>query len=1006
MAGLTLRRLRTLFVVIASISTVVAIGVFSIVESSRADVETAIPAPETPTGSLHIAADYATEFSLDGAIVYVLRGRCRVEQESIRLQSDRMVIWRKPQPHPQRIEYDVYLEGNSRIDQPGDSHSAPTSYFQMTSRSVPTLEFRRKVAPAELVREPLFDRATSAYSRLHRERLIPTTRHSTMVAQGPELRAPQVNEPTGALRRVRIFPRSGVPYNVLSFESRTTTPPEQIWVLTGGINILVDDGSNLPTADLSADRIVIWTQKSEGGEFSADTVQTQDTPYQVYLEGNIVIRQGTNILRATHGFYDARENRAIVNKAELKTLVPALNGNIRIRADRIRQLSRDRFHAQNAWATTSTFGFPGYRLQATDVILENRPTPGWLGGGDTAIDPMTGMVVQQQTPWITTRNNTFLVENVPLFYTPYLSAPAEDPNIPIRRVKVGHDSIFGMRAEVTWDVTKLLGIDAPRGFQWDLQTDVFSDRGPAVGTSAQIQGEGLTGLPGPYTTEGRFYYVNDGGVDNLGLDRRTLTPETDDRYRLELEHRQVLPGDIKLFGELSLISDRNFIEQYYESEFDTGDDKETKIHVEQNLGNQKWVIRGNAQLNEFENTTEWYPRADHYILGQPLLTGLVNWSSHSSAGYGRLNSAVAPTDPTDVFSPLPYVADVQGAVLMTRQSLTAPFHFGPVKVSPYVLGEAAYWSQDINGNSLDRVFGTAGVKSSLMFSKVFPGIYSRIFNLNGIAHKMLLEAEYSYTDSSRGIDSIAQYNDIDDNAQERFRQRFLTNTFGGTLPDVYEPRFYAIRSGAGLSVSAPYHELIDDQQVVRAAWRHRLQTKVGSPGKMRIKDWMTLDLEASFFPDADRDNFGEDFGLIGVKYRWNVGDRTSLLANLYQDLFDNAQNVWNVAVLTQRGQRGSAYVGIRQIQGAGLDSKILSASYTYRMSPKWSSTLGTAYDLDEGRDSGQSITITRIGSDFLMNVGLRYDASKGASGITFSITPRFLPIRGIGTNATSLLGGP
>jgi hypothetical protein len=205
-------------------------------------------------------------------------------------------------------------------------------------------------------------------------------------------------------------------------------------------------------------------------------------------------------------------------------------------------------------------------------------------------------------------------------------------------------------------------------------------------------------------------------------------------------------------------------------------------------------------------------------------------------------------------------------------------------------------------------------------------------------------------------------------------------------------------------VTTPYHELIDDQQVLRMAWRHQLQTKVGPPERLRIKDWMTLDLEASYFPNANRDNFGEDLGLLGAFYRWNIGDRTSILASAQYDLFDNAPEIWNIALLSQRGARGSVYLGLRQIKGANLNSQIATASFSYSMGPKWIATVGTAYDLGETRNAGQSLTVTRVGADFLLHVGATFDASKGNAGIALAIEPRFGPFRSSATRLSSLLG--
>ena len=114
----------------------------------------------------------------------------------------------------------------------------------------------------------------------------------------------------------------------------------------------------------------------------------------------------------------------------------------------------------------------------------------------------------------------------------------------------------------------------------------------------------------------------------------------------------------------------------------------------------------------------------------------------------------------------------------------------------------------------------------------------------------------------------------------------------------------------------------------------------------------------------------------------------------YYDLFDDAQQLWNFGILSQRSARGSVYLGVRQVKGAGLESQILTASYSYAMSDKWISTFGTAYDLAEQQNRGQSLTITRAGADVLVHVGANFDESKDNAGIAISIEPRFGPFGG------------
>ena len=74
------------------------------------------------------------------------------------------------------------------------------------------------------------------------------------------------------------------------------------------------------------------------------------------------------------------------------------------------------------------------------------------------------------------------------------------------------------------------------------------------------------------------------------------------------------------------------------------------------------------------------------------------------------------------------------------------------------------------------------------------------------------------------------------------------------------------------------------------------------------------------------------------------------------------------------------------------------------MSDKWIGTIGTAYDLAEHRNRGQSFTLTRVGADFLFHFGANYDASKDNAGIAISVEPRLGALNSQSTQLSNLLG--
>lgn len=982
-------------------------AVYALRTPMRGETESSGPTERDP---IAVSADFSQSWLQQRESVVLLRGRCQIVQGSTTLRSNKMVIWRRsegPAEKP-RERITVYLEDDVRLEQPGDTRTERTLLLDLVTRSGITLQAGRRVADQPAADDALFVRA---------ERRRGTSRPGVMAVQqaqftpfdaGPELQSVQLQPSATGLRRIRVFPRSAVDFNVESFESKTTTPSEQVWIISGGVTVLIDGVEQIQgTVDLAADRMVIWSQLAGNAEFSGEKVQTNDAPLEVYLEGNVTIRQGTNFLRATQAFFDAPADKALLLNAELKTSIPDVAGRFRVRAERLRQLSGDTFQAQQAWITTSEFGKPGYRLQASDIFLEPRTDgPLFDASGGAQVDPFTGEPLLSKTPWATTLNNTFYVSDVPLFYFPYLAFPAEDPNIPLRNVTFENDRIFGWQLYTSWNVFKLFGMNRPAGTSLNWHLDYLSKRGPQTGLSGNYRGVGRFGLDGAYIGSGLGYYIHDTGRDNLGPNRRDLIPTTPNRGRMRLRDRQEMPYGFSLITELGWLSDRNYLEQYDKTEYDAGKDYETLMYLKQQQSNWAWSVLARPRLYNYFNETAWLPRGDLFLLSQPVFQTPLTFSGHGYYSYANQRIADRPTDPRDVYTTLPFEGNAQGVVLSKRGEVDLPFALGPLHVAPYGLGGFDYWGQDYSGESLHRWYGSAGARGSIEFWKIFPEVRSAIFNLNGLAHKMVFDADYSYSQADAALSAVPQYNEFDDNAQEQFRRRLLVNTFGGTLPATFDPRFYAVRAGAAHDVTSPYNELVADQQVLRLGWRHRLQTKVGPVNAPRIKNWMTLDLETSYFPDAQRDNFGQDFGLYGARYNWAVGDNTSINASAYWDTFDQAQHLWNVGVASQRSTRGNVYLAFRQVEGAGLKSQIVTASYNYTLSPKWVTSLSTAYDVGSQMNLGQNVTFTRIGADFLIQIGAVVDPLHNNFGFGVSITPRFASfLGGAGSPLGSMLSG-
>jgi len=380
----------------------------------------------------------------------------------------------------------------------------------------------------------------------------------------------------------------------------------------------------------------------------------------------------------------------------------------------------------------------------------------------------------------------------------------------------------------------------------------------------------------------------------------------------------------------------------------------------------------------------------------------VTWYQHSGVSYVRQNTPQVPTpgQGRNIWTLLPYEANVIGERLATRHELDLPFQAGPVRLVPYALGELAHWGDVLDQGPLDRAYGQVGIRSSLPMWSVDPEFESRLWNVHGLAHKVVWEAEFAYTDSTQAIQQFPLYDQIDDDTINQYRRNIPYWDYGAVpgqptplqAPFIfgpgnrYDPRTYAVRRGQAGWVTGPT-EIANDLTAFRLANRQRWQTKRGPLGSRRIIDWITLDVTGELFPVTGQ-NFGQVLGLWQYDFRWHVGDRTTVLSTADVDFFTGGQQLYTVGALLNRTPRGSFYVGFNQF-GGPIEAAVLTGSYTYRMSPKWASSFGSAIDLT-GRNIGQQFQLVRIGESFLMSVGFNVDYSRNNVGVSFNLEPRFL----------------
>jgi hypothetical protein len=818
-------------------------------------------------------------------------------------------------------------------------------------------------------------------------------------ANAPPPRTVQATPPKPAapapLRQFSIEPRRAGGFQLQRYVQDNG---EEVMIITGGIILTVRGLDRIELLDMEADRLVVWTrgdvQQFLNKARAPDGATSREVEF--FLAGNVEIRskQGKDERRliADEVYYDVGRNVAVALTADLIFRQPGMIDDIHLQADELHQLGPDNFEAlQTTIFSSHTPGDPGLKVVMSHATLEHKRIPKKNILGRPVLDRKTGQP-EDRPQDLVRGNNVFLeLEDVPVFYLPIFQGDAEDPLGPIQGFGAGFNQIFGAQISTTLNVYNLLGIDPLPGTRWRMDVDYLSKRGPALGTEFDDGGNDLFGIPSKYAGLFKAYGIHDSGTDNLGGGRGPGDDHPEWRGRILFRENVFdLPYGFTVQTQVAALSDKNFLEQYFKVEFDSDINQETFLYVKQQQNDWAWILLAEPRIRNWVTESQSLPRADGYLIGQSLFD-LLTYNAHASAGFFQFL-------PTNV-PPPPVMTTQQARVNTGRfdlwQELSLPFYLGPVKFRPYAVVDLTDYTDDLTGQNTGRTYGGGGLMASMPLTRIYPGVQSTLFNLNGINHKIVLTANYYNAQSSEPFTRFPQLDPLEDDATEQAinditpRQPGINPQNGLALstlgqPDsLFNPQRYAIRQLVTNRI-----DTLDDIDVLQLDIRQRLQTKRGYPGQQHIVDWMVLDLSGSIFPEPNRDNFGQTLGFLQYDWLWNIGDRTALASSGWIDATDQNTDEFTIGAYLNRPDRTNFYLGYRQIDP--IQSKAVTAAVTYVFSPKYATSLSSTYDFGTGQALSNSVVLTRMGSDLQVSLGFTYNVLQNNFGFVFQIEPNIL----------------
>lgn len=657
-----------------------------------------------------------------------------------------------------------------------------------------------------------------------------------------------------------------------------------------------------------------------------------------YLEGDVILRQGANVIRAERLYYGFLEDRALILDAVIRTSVARRNLPLYIRAAEIRQLSRRHFTASNAILTTSEFHTPHYHVGAGKVELLDR-TPSTVKG-------------QLRAGTFSIRHATLNVLGHPIAYWPFIRGDIDTSETSIESIRTGFSDDFGAELETKWHFFNVLDLETPRGFDATLTLDFFSERGPAAGVEAKYTRDTYFGVL-------RSYLMTDSDEDFLGRDREVQS-RRDVRGRFLLRHRQYLEDGWQMSLEMSYISDRGFLEEFFESEFDNDKEQETLLYLKRQRENFAFTGLFQARLLDFTTQVERLPDFGLFVVGEPIWPN-ATWYSEYRAGVVRFR----PGDQT--FRELLRDGRMQGSGAVvradSRQEFTAPFDLGPWRIVPFSSIRGTVWDDSRAHGGVGRVFATYGVSGSMYLSKVFPEARSALFDIDGLRH--LIKPTFVVWMSHTNRDPSELF--------------------------VFDPAVEAIEEidGAALGV------------------RQRWQTKRGADDNRRTVDLLTWDAEIGVFNDTDPGAITNGFvsltrpelsiarNYVSSSLIWRVNDRTAFLSELNYDLNDGEVDIFNVSLAVERPPRLSYLVGYRLIEES--KSELLGVDFNYRLNEKHTLALREQFDLHEGRTLDFTVALIRRFPRWFGAISFALDEAEDDFGVSLSIWPEGLPQAALGS---------
>jgi len=778
--------------------------------------------------------------------------------------------------------------------------------------------------------------------------------------------------------------------------------------ILGNVKREITIGSN--RVRLMCDRLYIHglgVFKGKDASASGDSEEEDELQFYFYADGNVRLdlsAQGSTI-EASSVYYDHRQGEGVIRQARIRSSTAGLKGimnSLELRDLRGTSPVGGRDAAVGAEVILSigvlrTRNFADF--SGEDIRLSNcdYAEPHIALAADSAdiqsIDTAAGMIPENQGHYEVVLSGARLEvlgrEILPLPLTRWDTRWQD--YLPLRSIDLGSSSKFGFFSSAEWNLNFFLdqlplksipslrrvvensrvGFEtthmAKRGLGWGPVAEYGRQSGSRQPWQLPVSGTGYYGT-------GRYFSIHDDGVDRSA---GGFAPPEPGRYWGSLAHRHELSGLGTLDVEYSSQSDRNFLNEYFERVAKQEKEQESLVSWRKNVGdNLNLSALYKYQVNDFDETIERLPELKLSWYQQPVFdsglyldldAGITNLRGRSAmAGgdtprHGRLDLANTWSYPVTGLNPY----------LVVR-----PFAFARYTGYEKVLDPARDFT--------DRAAFGSGLSLSQQWSRTFPvnsrGLLQDLFGVQGFKHLLAPEASYLNIFSS----DLSPGETFEVDAVDAFD---VTQKFSLSLRQALVTR---VEGEGGGAAERPLLGRRNTTLKPSSFQRHHL-----------------LDSEVSlvFYPDAERDNGGEDLSLLVLDHTLRASDSLSFRSWIALDPNDGfsderMDNSVRSEVVPGLLSATLGDVSANSLDAANPDSNFVYGLLSFYPHEKWRAQLYWARNIQSEKDSEFSLTIGRVFHRYALFFEYSFDAGEDDNQ-TFSVNFRPVGFSGGGPRSWS-----